>query len=150
MINLETQHRLRKRIWEVDCLSMDAAIAAAFDWRDLVNLVTSSGFAFRTDKAQEQLELEVQSVVHHYCHSENALSLRIETLLNQWFEASIGKIASLTPGELMRQILNSGFTQRREMAAAAWALGSDGRSELDCIRRKLHQRFQIVALRRLA
>ncbi len=150
MLHVEIQYQTRKRIWEVDCLSMDTAIAAAFDWQDLVNLIVSSGYAFQTDKPAAVLEMEAQSVIHHHCHSENDLALKVETLLNQWFENWIVRSAGLPPQELMQTILNSDFNRRKEMAGMAWALGTDARSEMSCMRRKLHQRFQVVTLRRLA
>jgi len=150
MLDLETKRGIRKRIWEVDCLSMDAAIAAAFDWQDLANLMASSGINSPQTDSAAWLEMRAQSMVHHYCHSENELSLRIEALLNQWFSAGIQTTAFCEPQELMDLILNLGFSEKKEMAEMAWALGSDPRPELDCIRRKLHQRYQIISLRRLA
>ena len=134
----------------MDCLSMDAAIAAAFDWQELVNLMASSGIQPPQGMAEPALEMHVQSAVHHYCHSENALSLRLESLLNQWFTARIQETAGFEPPVLMELILKQSFVKKNEMAGFAWALGSDPRLGLDCIRRKLHQRFQIVSLRRLA
>jgi hypothetical protein len=150
MLDLETKRGIRKRIWEVDCLSMDAAIAAAFDWQDLVNFMTSAGINSSQNDSPAWLEMQAQSRVHHHCHSENALSLRIETLLNQWYSGWIQQTAQYEPQDLMTLILNADFLQKKEMAGMTWALGSDPRTGLDCIRRKLHQRFQVVALRRLA
>ena len=149
MPDLETKRGIRKRIWEVDCLSMDAAIAAAFDWQDLANLMASIGIPDAQNDSPAWIEMQTQSVVHHHCHSENDLSLRIETLLNQWYSGWIQQTAQCEAQDLMTLILNTDFLQKKEMAGMTWALGSDPRTGLDCIRRKLHQRFQIVALRRL-
>lgn len=149
MLDLQTKCGIRKRIWEVDCLSMDAALAAAFDWQDLANLAASAGIRNPQNDSPAWLEMQAQSIIHHHCHSENDLSLRIETLLNQWYSGWIQQTAQCEPQELMSLILNAEFRQKKEMAGMAWALGSDPRTGLDCLRRKLHQRFQIVSLRRL-
>ncbi len=42
---MKMESLVRKRIWEVDCLSLDAALAASFDWKELSNLLKSHSIA---------------------------------------------------------------------------------------------------------
>lgn len=142
----------RKRIWEVDCVSMDGALAGSFDWRELANFLDGAGrlHAQRGNGPESLSALNVQGLVHHACHSENPLSLRLEKLLNRWHDETIGGIVCCDQEDLMRLVLAYPFSERRQTAGLCWALGTDPRAEADCIRRRFHQRFQIESLRRLA
>ena len=137
----------RKRIWEVDCLSVDASIAASFDWRDLVNLLQSAGHRFDFETPEALLEMEVQNLIHRYCHSENAVSLRVESLLNQWHGETIRELAEMSVDEICHFVMHLDCSRNLNLEAFFWALGSDDRDRLDCVRRRLHQHVQIFLIR---
>lgn len=139
----------RKRIWEVDCWSLDAAIAASFDWRELVNMLQGHGHSFNLNKPDSILELRAHGLIHEYCHSENDISIRIEQLLNNWHNHLIEFLDGLSPSEAAEYTLLSDWSDKSVCAGMFWALGSDPREGFDCIRRRFHQRFHIVSVRRL-
>ena len=145
---MEIQFQLRKRIWDVDCLSLDGALAASFDWRDLMNILQSSGHDADLRLPESILEIRAQLMIHAHCHSENPLSLKIESLLNQWHAPTIESVQEMRPEEIHSFISTHDLHDRKKMAGIFWALGADSRDELNRLRRFLHQRHQIVSIRR--
>ncbi len=139
----------RKRIWEVDCWSLDAAIAGSFDWRDLINILQGSGHVFDLRRPEYLLESQAHTLIHECCHSENPVSIRIESLLNEWHKKAITQLDSKTPAEVVQYALALSWKKRASYAGMFWALGSDSREGFDCIRRRFQQRFQISSIRRL-
>ena len=146
---MQTHCMMRKRIWEVDCWSLDAAIAASFDWREIVNVLQGQGHTLDLRKPEAILELQAQCLVHEYCHSENGVSVRIENLLNDWHERTILTLADWSPSEIAEYVLTASLDKKESYGALFWALGSDPREGFDCIRRRFHQRFQIYSIRKL-
>jgi hypothetical protein len=140
---------IRKRIWEVDCMSLDTAVAASFDWRELVNILQGSGHVLDLQRSESHLEFQAHSLIHECCHSENSISVRIEGLLNEWHKKAIAQIEHRTPAEVAEYVLGAGWKKKSSYAGLFWALGSDSREGCDCIRRRFHQRFQIFSARRL-
>ncbi len=59
----------RKRIWEVDCRSMEAVIAASFEWRELADLIKD--YLPHCSTNENVLETQVYGLIHQCCHSEN-------------------------------------------------------------------------------
>ena len=139
----------RKRIWEVDCLSLDAALAASFDWRELVNLLQGHGHEFDFENSEALLEMRAQCLIHEHCHSENEVSICIEDFLNDWHQKTIQMISEWRPSQVAEYVLTTSFDEETPYGGLFWALGSDSRQGFDCIRRRFHQRFQIFSLRRL-
>ncbi len=139
----------RKRIWEVDCLSLDAAMAASFDWRELINMLQAEGRQFDFRKPEPLLEYQAHCLIHEYCHSENPVSLRIENLLHEWHKRTVLLFDAWTPSEIAEHVLSIPLGKKAAFAGLFWALGSDAREGFDCIRRRFHQRFQIFSARRL-
>lgn len=146
---MEAKCLSRKRIWEIDCLSLDAAIAAAFDWRDLVNILQSHGYSLDLNKAESLLELQAQCLIHECCHSENAVSLKLESLLNEWHKGVLNFFDGQSASEVAEYVLTTVWNEPSSYAGLFWSLGSDPRVGFDGIRRRFHQRFQISAVRRL-
>ena len=146
---MHVQCLARKRIWEVDCLSLDAALAASFDWRELINILQGSGHEFDLQKSEAVLEFQAQSLIHEYCHSENEVSNRIEDLLNEWHKKIITTFDNWASAQVAEYVLTASWNKKSAYAALFWALGSDARNGFDCIRRRFHQRFQIFSVRRL-
>ncbi len=141
--------RTRKRIWEIDCQSVDASIAASFDWKELVNLLESAGHKFSENLSENLFEIHTQGIIHHYCHSENALSLKIEHFLTDWHQEEIKQISTMRIEEVMNLILNIQF-ENKNLGGLFWAIGGDPRKDFDCLRRRFHQRFQIVSIRKFS
>ncbi len=139
----------RKRIWEVDCWSLDAAMAASFDWRDFINMLQGHGQRFDLQKPEAILELQAQCLIHEYCHSENSVSTKLESLLNDWHKKTIEYLDSRTPSEVAEYVLTLSWVKKSAYGGLFWALGSDPRDGFHCIRRRFHQRFQIFSVRRL-
>lgn len=139
----------RKRIWDVDCWSLDAAVAASFDWKELVNLLQGHGHLMDLKKPEALLELQAQCLIHEYCHTENELSLKIENLLNEWHKKTIESIDQRSSSQVAEHVLSFSWSKKNAYAGLFWALGSDAREGFDCIRRRFHQRFQIFSARRL-
>lgn len=137
----------RKRIWEVDCWSLDAAVASSFDWRDLINLMQGQGFDLK--KPDSLLELQAQHRVHEYSHSENPVSIKLETLLNDWHRKTLNLFDRQSPAEIAEYVLTQPFRSGGRYAGTFWALGTDARDGFDCIRRRFFQRFQIHSVRKL-
>ncbi|PIQ86527.1 MAG: hypothetical protein COV74_04370 [Candidatus Omnitrophica bacterium CG11_big_fil_rev_8_21_14_0_20_45_26] len=129
---------------------MDAVIAAAFDWQELSNLLSGTGHHIKISETVCLTEMNIQTTIHQHCHSENTVSLKIEALLNQWFSKWIELVSQCSAEEVLAYVLTFDLTKRKMMAALSWALGSDPRKALDCVRRRLHQRFQMIALRQLS
>lgn len=146
---MEVKSLSRKRIWEIDCVSLDAAVAGSFGWRELVNILQSSGHEFDLQKEEGFLEFQAQCLIHECCHSENPVSLRVENLLNSWHAKTLETLSGWPPSQVAEHVLTTPLI-KKNYAGLIWALGSDARQGFDCIRRRFHQRFQIFAVRRLA
>ena len=139
---------VRKRIWEVDCVSLDAALAASFDWRELANILQGNGHEFNQEAHPAVLEMTIQSLAHQYGHSENPVSLKIESLLNHWHAHLMEWMDCGSPVEAAQYVLTVPLN-KKVLGGLFWALGSDAREGFDCIRRRFPQRFQVFAARRL-
>lgn len=123
----------RKRIWEVDCGTLDLALAGSFDWRAMANLVKNAGYELRTDLPESALNLGYQNLLHQLCHDRNSVSLSVEQLLNLWYADSITRLSSLPERKLSDYFLSLAYESNKELAGIFWALGSDSR-ELCCRR----------------
>lgn len=140
----------RKRIWEVDCTSVDLALAGSFDWKELSNFLDLADKDLSLERVPESFaELDIQGRIHHLCHSCNPVSARLENLLNEFYKETLANVAALTQESLAQMLLGYPFSHKRTTAALCWALGTDPRAEVDCARRRFYQRFQVTMLRRL-
>ena len=146
---MNTKCLIRKRIWEVDCLSLDATLAAAFDWKELSNLMKTHGIAIDHLIPDHILEMQVQNAVHRECHNENSLSCAIEALFYRLYEDLVSQSESMSYCQIHAIVSNIDFANPGRLAGLFWALGSDPREELECVRRFLHQRSQVALLRKV-
>lgn len=133
----------------MDCLSLDAVLAASFDWKELSNLLETHGIAIDHTFPEHILEMQVQNAVHHECHSDNSLSGTLEVLLNRLYEDLIIQSEGMNPGQMRMIVSNIDFRNPNRMGGLFWAVGSDPREEMGCVRRCLHQRSQVVLLRQI-
>jgi hypothetical protein len=146
---MKTECLIRKRIWEVDCLSLDAALAGSFDWRELANFIQGAG-VFIDEKLPDAIkEINCQNIIHQYCHEPNDISLNIENLLNRWHTKIIDAFSIMTVKEAHQHIMTISFEKNKDMGGLFWALGSDPRDGFCCLRRHFHQRVQIYSIRKL-
>lgn len=139
----------RKRIWEVDCISLDASLAASFDWRELANILQTEDVVLAPEQPEEALEMQVQHALHQRCHEANDLSLKIERLLNQWHEKAILKLAEMDASEILFYAPASAQRNELSWGGVFWALGTDNRTGFDCLRRHFFQRLQIRMIRNM-
>ena len=86
--------------------------------------------------------------IYQYGHSENPVSLKIESLLNHWHAHLMEWMDCGSPVEAAQYVLTVPLN-KKVLGGLFWALGSDAREGFDCIRRRFHQRFQVFAARRL-
>lgn len=146
---MKRECKIRKRIWEVDCVSLDAVFATAFDWKELVNLLQNHRISVRTDLPDHVIEMQVQHTVHRMCHNENSLSCAVENILNRLYEGLMEQISNLNACQAHTLISNVDFANAKKLGGLFWAMGSDPRKEMEGSRRYLHQRSQITLLRKL-
>lgn len=137
----------RKRIWEIDCRSMEAVIAASFEWRELADLIKNH--LPHCSRNENVLEVQVYGLIHQCCHSENPISLQVEDLLNYRYQRFIETMTRLDPCEVGRWILSYNFGKKSALGGMIWALGSDSREGFDCFRRHFHQRLQVYSIQQL-
>lgn len=144
---MDVQCLIRKRIWEMDCRSLEAVIAASFEWRELADLMKRN---FPHCSGNENvLEVRVYSLIHQCCHSENPISLHIEELLDYRYQRVIETMTRLDLCEIGRWILSYDFEKKSVLGGIIWALGVDSRKGFDCLRRHFHQRLQVHSIRKL-
>lgn len=149
MERIFTSCATRKRIWEVDCMSLDGCLAASFDWRELINILQGNGHCFDLLKPEALLEFQAQCLIHEYCHSDNEISRKIEKLLNDWHKKVLRLFDAWSPSEVAQYDLTGSWTKRTLYAGLYWGVGTESRSGFDCIRRRFHQRFQLLAIRKI-
>ncbi|MBI3999759.1 MAG: hypothetical protein HY351_04010 [Candidatus Omnitrophica bacterium] len=144
---MKSQLTGRKRIWKVDCRSLEIVIAASFEWRELFDVLKGS---FRTCSSNENvLETQMYALVHQCCHSNNSASRKLEFLLNYRYQRFIEAVCQMDPSEVLQWVLSYSFGKKPGLAGITWAIGSDAREGFDCIRRHFHQRLQIYSVRKL-
>jgi hypothetical protein len=136
-----------KRIWEVDCLSLDAALAGSFEWRELANYVPDFSKIFNPELPEEVIEFQLQLFIHSRSHDANKISLRLENALNDLHAEKMNVVSRLSTQEVNRLIFQIKFSEAKGLGGLFWAIGTDPREEFACISRRLHQRFQMVAMR---
>jgi hypothetical protein len=144
---MDVKFSTRKRIWEIDCRSMETVIAASFEWRELANLVKD--YLPHCSTNENILEIQAYGLIHQCCHSENPVSLHIEELLNYRYQRFIETVTRLDPYEAGRWIMSYDFEKKSGLGGMVWALGSDAREGFDCLRRHFHQRLQVYSIRKL-
>lgn len=144
---MKSQCMERKRIWEVDCRSMEVVIVASFEWRELFDVLKGS---FRSCSSDENvLETQMYAWVHQCCHSDNSTSRKLEFLLNYRYQRFIEAVSQMDSPEVLQWILSYSFGKKPGLGGMIWALGSDAREGFDCIRHHFHQRLQIYSIRKL-
>lgn len=137
-----------KRIWEMDCLSLDAALAASLDWKDLVNLMHGCGIEFQSKGSEAVQEMQAFQWAHRYCHSQNSFSLQLENLLNYLHQNFTHQIFGMSVERLVDLVMTLDLSKSQRLGGLFWGLGMDSRAGLDCLRRRFHQRYQIYSLRK--
>ncbi len=137
----------RKRIWEVDCVSLDTCLAASYEWRELANLLRHAGHDIKPVTADRMTEMFIHNLAHAYCHFENPVSLRIEMLLGLLHNDTVIEIESCDRAGADRMVRDLNLSDRRRFAGMIWALGSDPRDEMAGSRRFLQQIFQVRSIR---
>lgn len=144
---MKTQLMERKRIWEVDCRSLEIVIAASFEWRELFDVLKGS---FRSCSSNESiLETQMYALVHQCCHSNNSASRKLEFLLHYRYQRFIEAVSQMEPSEVLQWVLSYSFGKKLGLGGVMWALGSDAREGFDCIRRHFQQRLQTYSIRKL-
>lgn len=146
-IKLREETTKLKRIWEVDCVSLDAALAGSFDWRELANMLHDFGYRLNPNLEEPKIEIQTQSLVHQSCHDENALSLKIENFLDRIHHIWIESVFNWSTSQCKDFAMTFKWQDKKELAGIFWAFAVDKRDHMECIRRLLHQRYQMVSIR---
>lgn len=138
-----------KRVWEIDCLSMDAVLAASFDWRELHNHLRTAGCGIEIPRQTPAhlAEMRVQNHAHHLCHGENGFSIWVERFLNRLYADLIIRVRCASAEQLKTVVSHLDFGRAGKMGGLIWAIGSDAREEMTAVRRLFHQRMQVRLLR---
>ena len=146
-MSLSVQSSIRKRIWEVDCRSMETVIAASFEWRELADLIKD--YLPHCSNEGRILESQVYGLIHQCCHSQNPISLYVESHLDYRYQRFIETVTRLDICETGRWIMAYDFEKKQGLGGIIWALGSDEREGFDCVRRHFHQHLQVYSIRKL-
>lgn len=144
---MNIKNLVRKRIWEVDCVSLDTCLAASYEWRELANLLRHAGHEIRPVSADRMTEMFIHNLAHAYCHFENPVSIRIEMLLGLLHNDTVIAVESGDRSAVDRMIRDLDLLDRRRFAGMMWAVGSDPRDEMKASRRFLQQLFQVRSVR---
>ena len=144
---MKSQLMERKRIWEVDCRSLEIVITASFEWRELFDVLR--GTVRSCSSNENVLETRTYALVHQCCHSDNPASRNLEFLLNFRHQRFIEAVSQMDPPEILQWVLSYSFGKKLGLGGVMWALGSDTREGFDCILRHFQQRLQIYSVRKL-
>jgi len=138
---------VRKRVWDVDCLSMDAALSSTFESREIINYLSEAANYLDLGLPESSLEVQAHLLIHHYCHSENPISLKIETLLNLCHDKVLAGWERKAVEDIQREIFRLNWEEKRDRAGFIWALAVDPRDEVSGMRRVFYLRHQLQSFR---
>ncbi len=140
---------LGKRIWDLDCLTVDMVLAGSFDWRELANFLSGAGLKLCSSKLDCQDSLYVFQMAHQVCHSENKLSVALEKLIFIRYRDWIEFVRESESEQVYEYACGFKFEKRSKTCGLIWAIATDLREPFSQLVRKLHQRFQMEQIARL-
>jgi len=138
-----------RRIWNLDCLTVDLVLAGSFEWRELANLLTGAGLKLCERKLDCQDSLYVFQIAHQVCHSENKLSVALENLISVRYREWIEFVRESESEQVYEYACGFKFEKKSKTCGLIWALATDLREPFVQLVRKLHQRFQMEQIARL-
>jgi len=138
-----------KRIWNLDCLTVDLVLAGSFEWRELANLLAGSGLSLCARKLECQDSLYVFQIAHEVCHSENKLSVALEKLISVRYRDWVEFVRESESTQVYEYACGFKFEKKSKTCGLIWALATDLREPFTQLVRKLHQRFQMEQIARL-
>lgn len=140
------RYRSRKRIWEIDCLLLDAILASSFSWTELLELLQKNGLMLEPKKTKRPIEFQIQRLIHKHCHFENPISLELEEKLDERYEKTISMFSDWNAWQVAEYIFSSPPAKKESYRALLWVFSSESREGFECIRRHFYRQFQIVCM----
>lgn len=120
----------RKRIWETDCILFHVVLCHSMEWRELDNLLISTGHWCHVALSEPCRRLYVYRIAHRHCHSANPLSLMIESRLNLQHRRWLADFSEMTPPAIIHRVGGYTWTSTNETAGILWAIATDPRQGL--------------------
>lgn len=136
------------RIGSLPCAAVDLVLAAAFDWRELHNLLASCGDSVE-EVCPAPLAEEDRTLVgaHALAHRHGRFARRLDALLEALFGDVVARVRAAEPARLAWSCLREPLPDSAELAALVWAVLTDERPALAPLGPLLLARANLVALR---
>ena len=140
-------------IWNMNCESIDLVLGAAFDERELENLICCAQPETECGAGcPQQLLADGERIAHRahaLCHSDGPTARRIQKQLDFLFADTMGKLRGVDPRHLANALLRVRPQALPDLASTVWAISRDPRPSIQLITREFLWRLRFHALREL-
>jgi hypothetical protein len=123
----------RRRIWELNCIGLDAVLCTSFDPDELLSIdeeLRSSSDIPDHPGVMVPKALIVYGVAHKACHSDNPVSRKIERRLDAMHERMLEISARKEKVDVLLCCYEASEEARDDLAGCLWSVLTDSRREL--------------------
>lgn len=124
---------MRRRIWEIGCIGIDAVLASSFD-SDELPAIDAAFHSARVSPAAPGLTLPQDllafGIAHHLCHDENPYSCKIEKRLDAMHAVAVRAMERIAPEQVLASCYGAVEENREDIPGLIWAILTDPRLAL--------------------
>lgn len=146
---MDGRTRARARIWDVPCEALDLILVGSFDWRELHNLLVSSGETEELDRCRMvPHEDAVFQVAHALSHRvEGGFARALERRLHAMHEAAIERVDAMGERKVVEWCLRADLRRRPPVPGRVWAVGTDPREGVGQVLKPFLVRLRLASMR---
>ncbi len=123
----------RRRLWELNCLGLDAVLCTSFDADELLTIDDELKSRCALPEHAGVLvprSLIVYGAAHKACHSENPVSRKIERRLDAMYVRMLENTVRMDEVEVLANCYEAAEEARDDLAGCLWSVLTDPRKEL--------------------
>jgi len=124
---------MRRRIWEIGCIGIDAVLASSFD-SDELPAIDAAFHSARVSHAVPGLilphDLLAFGIAHRLCHGENPYSCKIEKRLDAMHAVAVQVVERMGHEHALASCYGAEEENRQDIPGLIWAILTDPRPAL--------------------
>jgi len=123
----------RRRIWELNCLGLDAVLCTSFDPDELLSVDESLRSCCDIPEHPGVLvprELIVYGVAHKACHTDNSVSRKLEKRLDAMYGRMLEDSGRMDQIDVLVNCYAASQEAREDLAGCLWSVLTDPRKDL--------------------
>ena len=137
------------QLCEMPCQAVDLLLQAAFEWRELHNILSTRGGHVPAGVLGLAPEEHLVAAAHAHCHRDSPVARAIQRHLDHRYAQVRRRIAGIPIERLARTCFRDDLADCPDLPAFLWAIGRDPRDEMPPLLPAFAKRVQSAAFRAL-